>query len=248
MKNLSSALRNKGRISRIAVLTGSGISAESGIPTFRGHNGLWMDYRIDDVATCEGFKKDPGLVWEFYEKRRLEVIKTKPNRGHYAIADLEESAVSSGRNFTLCTQNVDGLHKRAGSKNVLELHGSLFESFCTKCGKSAGLPENPLPHLPPKCQECNGMMRPNVVWFGEPLAQDIIEKAFSSMDCDLLIIVGTSLQVYPVAYLPFLALKNGAVVIEVNITATSASDYFVFIKGKAGQVMNEIADTIKGYL
>lgn len=248
MDRLKRALRRINRIRSIAVLTGSGISAESGISTFRDKGGTWDNYDVEQVATYEGFSNNPSLVWEFYDKRRCEIKKTSPNNGHFALSKLERASEQNNVIFTLCTQNVDGLHHRAGNKNVLELHGNLWDAFCINCGLHVLLTETPLKTIPPKCSKCNNLLRPNVVWFGEPLCETTLNHAFEVMDCDILIVVGTSLLVYPVAYFPFLALRNNALVIEVNIEKTEASDCFLFVQGKAGETLSVITETIMDYL
>jgi len=247
-KLLRNALEQKGIIDRVAVLTGSGISAESGIATFRNNDGLWMNHRVEDVATYEGFLRNPLLVWEFYEQRRLEVMKTSPNDGHYALAELENALIRKNRKYTLCTQNVDGLHSKAGSVNILELHGNLREASCIECNTSLQLPEAPLDNIPPRCPACSKILRPRVVWFGEALDPDILDSAFRAMECDILIVAGTSLMVYPAAYFPILALKNGALVIEINIEKTPSSECFVHIRGKAGRVAGPVVSILQDYL
>ncbi len=151
--------------SNIVVLTGAGISAESGVPTFRGQEGLWQNYRPEELATPEAFWKDPKLVWEWYDWRRNAVKDAKPNPGHYALAELENSV----QNLTLVTQNIDGLHQMAGSSNITEMHGNLWQIRCTKCGEIEQNFDVPLRELPPKCKKCGDIGRPNVVGFGEML-------------------------------------------------------------------------------
>ena len=191
---------------RIAVLTGAGVSKESGIPTFRDADGLWRDYRAEELASPEGFHANPALVWEWYEMRRKRIAQAEPNPAHHALARLE------GRKprFTLITQNVDGLHEQAGSRNVLRLHGSLWITRCLLCGEERDDRRVPLPGLPPRC-ECGGMLRPGVVWFGEPLPPDIWNLAEeAARTADLFLVIGTSAVVYPAAYLVPLAARAGA--------------------------------------
>lgn len=202
----------------IAVLTGAGVSAESGIPTFRSNGGYWRNRRFEDLATPAGFARDPKMVWEWYEERRRGIAAAKPNAGHEALVEIERRTPE----FSLITQNVDGLHERAGSKNVIRLHGSIWEVRCTSCGLAkTELAE--LNTLPPLCS-C-GMLRPGVVWFGESLPEGAIERAAAAgRDADVLIVAGTSAQVYPAAGLIPLALEHGTKVIEINPDLTDFSD------------------------
>ena len=158
----------------VAVLTGAGVSAESGVPTFRGPNGLWKQHRPEDLATPGAFARDPKLVWEWYDWRRARITETQPNPGHYALAEMEKRIPR----FTLITQNVDGLHEQAGSRNVLRLHGSIWIVRCTSCEAEREDRRTPLPQIPPMC-ECGGMLRPGVVWFGEPLPPRCVARGGS---------------------------------------------------------------------
>jgi len=187
---------------RIAVLTGAGVSAESGVPTFRGAQGLWRQFRPEDLATPEAFARDPKLVWEWYNWRRGLLAAAQPNAGHDALTELERRAAS----FTLITQNVDGLHQRAGSKNVLEVHGSIWLLRCTQCAREWEDTSPSLP-IPPHCH-CGEMARPGVVWFGENLNPKVWMAAEQAAGaCDVLLVAGTSAVVYPAAGLATLA-KN----------------------------------------
>ena len=170
---LADLLRNK---PRLAVLTGAGISAESGIPTFRGQEGLWRQFRAEDLATPEAFGRDPRLVWEWYDWRRGIIAAREPHAGHFVLARWE--AFFPG--FVLITQNVDGLHRRAGSTAILELHGNIWEVRCTAEGTVAPNHESPLREIPPRCPSCSALLRPNVVWFGEALPAEILERAFAA--------------------------------------------------------------------
>jgi NAD-dependent deacetylase len=201
----------------VAVLTGAGISAESGIPTFRGSDGLWKNYRAEDLATPEAYRQNPRLVWEWYKMRFETVMKAKPNAAHYALAKLAEE-----KELTLVTQNVDGLHERAGSSNVLELHGNITKSRCERCGFLEALQEGF--EIPPVCKTCGSRMRPNVVWFGETLPQTVFQKAVRAFaSCEVALIIGTSGVVEPAASLARLAKQQGAFVIEINPTETPLS-------------------------
>jgi NAD-dependent deacetylase len=217
-----------GRATGVAVLTGAGVSAESGVPTFRASEGLWEGHRIEDVASPDGFRRDPRLVWQFYNGRRANVARVEPNPGHRVLSDLEQRF---GDGFTLVTQNVDGLHQQAGNRNVLEVHGSLRRTRCTECGavKDRGL--EPLADMP-TCELCGGLLRPDIVWFGELLPPAVWERAVAAVEaCDVFLVVGTSAVVHPAAGLISLARRPSdwlgtgerATVIEVNLTETVAS-------------------------
>ncbi len=225
------------RASSVAILTGAGVSAESGVPTFRGNNGLWRQRRAEDLATPDAFARDPQLVWEWYNWRRAVLAEAKPNPGHYALAELEKRS----SNFTLITQNVDGLHELAGSDNVLRLHGSIWRVRCLECGQERFDRRIPFPEIPPKC-ECGGMLRPGVVWFGEALPQDVwlaAEKAARS--ADLFLVVGTSAVVYPAAGLAQIAKSSGARVVEINIAETQLSDQIdEFLQGPSGELLPQL--------
>jgi NAD-dependent deacetylase len=201
----------------IAVLTGAGISAESGVSTFRGSNGLWKNYRAEDLATPEAYAKNPLLVWEWYKMRFETVVKAQPNAAHDALVKLARE-----KQLTLVTQNVDGLHERAGSRDVLELHGNITKGRCERCGHLEPLQVGF--EIPPMCERCGSRMRPNVVWFGETLPQVVFQKAIEAFSsCDVALIIGTSAVVEPAASLARLAKQQGAFVIEVNPTKTPLS-------------------------
>jgi NAD-dependent deacetylase len=227
---------------RVAVLTGAGVSAESGLPTFRGMGGLWENHPIEDVATPEGFDRNPQLVWRFYNARRHGLRRVRPNPAHQAIAELERLAPE----FTLVTQNVDRLHQAAGSRRVLELHGDLWTVRCTQCHQSFDKTGIELPELP-SCERCGGMLRPGVVWFGESLPDDVWQAAHAAIaSCDCLLVVGTSAQVQPAASLAWIARRAGARVIEVNLEPTPAEDIAsVGLYGPAGQLLAELVRRVK---
>lgn len=235
IKTAAEILRDSGHI---VVLTGAGISAESGVPTFRGEHGLWKQFRAEELATPEAFARDPKLVWEWYDWRRGIIAKVEPNRGHWTLAKWEEIFPE----FTLITQNVDGLHAKAGSKNILELHGNIWKVRCTK---EEAVTENyavPLNEIPPTCPVCGAMLRPHVVWFGESLDADLLGRAFGlSASCDVMLVIGTSAFVQPAASLPLRAAENGAKIIEINPYPTPLTSYAdISLPGKAGEVLPAI--------
>ena len=193
MPELAEARRRLAEAQSVAVLTGAGISAESGIPTFRGAGGLWNHYRAEDLATPEAFARDPRLVWEWYNWRRETIAKAAPNPAHLALVKLERAKPS----FTLITQNVDGLHNLAGSGRVLKLHGDIWRMRCTDCGSNWPDRRVPLPKLPPHCA-CGGLARPGVVWFGEPLPPGMMNEAEHAVaSSEVFLVIGTSAVVYP---------------------------------------------------
>ena len=203
----------------VAVLTGAGISAESGIPTFRGPGGVWRSYRAEELATPEGFARDPKLVWEWYDWRRSVIAEAQPNAGHRALAEIERRVPR----FTLITQNVDGLHDRAGNVSVLKVHGDIWTLRCTFCERERRDLHARLEQIPPLCS-CGGMERPGVVWFGEGLPDAIWEEAVSSTrEADLFLVIGTSAVVHPAAGLVYLAKSSGAKVVEINVDDTPVS-------------------------
>ena len=229
---------------RVAVLTGAGVSAESGVATFRGSGGLWEGYRIDDVATPFAFARDPSLVWRFYNIRRKQLWTVKPNTGHHALARMEQRW--GGERFTLITQNVDGLHRAAGSKHVLEIHGNLTRVRCTHCGHTEERPNEDLPDLP-HCDDCRGMLRPDIVWFHEMLPEDVWEAAaLATARCDCFLVVGTSAVVYPAAGLIDAARAAGASVIEINLEATPATlPGTVALRGKSGEILPRLLELVE---
>lgn len=222
---------------RMTVLTGAGVSAESGIDTFRGPDGTWSRVNVEEVATPEGFRRNPRRVWEWYEERRHAVQAAEPNPGHRALARLEEL-----RDATVVTQNIDGLHTRAGSKRIVELHGSLWRVRCVAC-PFAG-PENrvPLPNLPPRCESCGSLLRPDVVWFGEMLSSDAWEASVEAVDhSDAFLLAGTSAVVSPAADLAAFALRRGIPLIEVNLDPTPFSALAtVSLRGRSGELLPEL--------
>jgi NAD-dependent deacetylase len=233
----------KHRPRRVVALTGAGISAESGIPTFRDAGGLWENYRAEDLATPEAFARDPELVWRWYEWRRGIIRDAVPNDGHLALASLEDVLTEPERAFTLITQNVDGLHRRAGSRNVIELHGNIFRVRCTREGTTTERVEA-FDALPPLCS-CGAGLRPDVVWFGEMLPAGAIETAAAAVSAaDLLLVVGTSGVVHPAAGLVSMLRQGGA--IEVNPQQTPISRLaLISIHAPAAEVVPALAAAIE---
>jgi NAD-dependent deacetylase len=227
---------------KIVVLTGAGISAESGVPTFRGEDGLWRRYRAEELATPAAFRADPKLVWEWYDWRRGIIGKAAPNPGHEAIAEMERIFPS----FSLITQNVDGLHRRAGNTRLIEIHGNLWQMRCVSDGQVQEDYRCPLPEIPPLCA-CGAMLRPHVVWFGESLDQGDLALAYRLLEeCDLLLVVGTSAVVQPVASFPLMAKQGGAFVVEVNMDPTPlSSSVDAAFHGKAGEILPTLLQEIK---
>jgi NAD-dependent deacetylase len=227
----------------VAVLTGAGVSAESGVPTFRGEGGLWKTYRAQDLATPTAFERDPKTVWEWYDYRRQICSGIDPNPAHRAITRLDEGL----RNFSLITQNVDGLHRRAGTKRIIELHGNLFSVRCTACGEVSENWVTPLAEIPPMCR-CGGRLRPDVVWFGEALPEAALSEAFeTARSCGLMLVVGTSAVVQPAASIPLLAKQAGAHVIEINPDPTPITPFAdVHLGGKAGETLPGVVDILLG--
>lgn len=222
----------------VAVLTGAGISAESGVPTFRGTDGLWRAFSATDLATPEAFARDPALVWEWYRWRQGIIGRARPNAGHEALARLQ------GRlpGFALVTQNVDGLHQRAGSTGVIELHGSIWRARCAHgCGVELDVPVagTGLEGAPPPVCPCGALLRPAVVWFGESLPVDGLDRAFrAAQSCDVCLVVGTSALVYPAAALPRVAASAGALVVEINVDETPLSPHAgLLLRGRAAELL-----------
>jgi NAD-dependent deacetylase len=227
---------------KIVVLTGAGISAESGVPTFRGEDGLWRRYRAEELATPAAFAADPKLVWEWYDWRRGIIGKAGPSPGHLAIAEMERIFP----HFSLITQNVDGLHRRAGNTKLIEIHGNLWQLRCVKEGRVQEDYRVPLPEIPPQC-ECGALLRPHVVWFGESLNQGDLAQAYALIEeCDLLLVVGTSAVVQPVASFPLIAKQRGAFVVEVNMDPTPlSSSADASLLGKAGEILPVLLEKVK---
>lgn len=224
---------------KIVFVTGAGISQESGIPTFRGKDGLWRNHDVMKLATVDAFYNDPVLVWEWYNERRTNIFEADPNDGHVAIAEFEEFV-----EVVILTQNIDGLHQRAGSTRVLELHGSIVRIRCTACDFSKISEE--FSETPPICR-CGGVLRPDVVWFGEALPQDVWQQAIThARQCDIMIIVGTSLVVSPANTLPVYARQSNALLVEINVEETVMSAWMdLSIRDTAARSLPEIVSNLR---
>jgi len=222
----------------VCVMTGAGISAESGVPTFRGEEGLWKKFRPEELANFQAFIRNPDLVWEWYSYRRKLIHEVKPNPGHHALVDLERRV----SDFTLVTQNVDNLHSRAGSKNIVELHGNIERSYCIDCQKSASEVLLEAVKGAPRCDSCGGLIRPDVVWFGEMLPAGVFARAeAAARRCQVFLSIGTSSVVYPAASLPFSALEHGAYVVEVNREETDLSSRaHETLLGNSGEILPQL--------
>lgn len=231
----------------LVVLTGAGVSKESGIPTFRdAQTGLWANFNPEDLATREGFLNNPTMVWEWYDFRRNKVWDAQPNPGHFALAEFERLFA----NFTLVTQNIDNLHQRAGSRNVLELHGNIFRYKCLDRNHpvSDDYLDQAREQSPPRCPMCNSYVRPDVVWFGEMLPEQVINRAFeSATKADVMLVAGTSGVVQPAASVPVAASDAGATVIEVNPEMSALTPFVVdiFLQGPSGQILSELAGAFR---
>lgn len=230
------------RAQRVVTLTGSGISAESGVPTFRdAQTGLWSEFRPEELATAEAFLRDPQLVWDWYAWRRELVAQAEPNDGHRALVEIEARVP----HFMLVTQNVDGLHERAGSRQLIELHGNIERTKCFD--ENVRVEVHPKKDArPPRCSRCGAYLRPDVVWFNEELPREALDAAFeASRSCDLFLSVGTSTLVEPAASLPFAALGAGAVVVEINPNETPLSERAHFVlRGPAAAVLPSVAEAL----
>lgn len=238
--NLIERLASAGNV---AVLTGAGASAESGIPTFRDPGGLWSRFNPAELASFEAFRRDPIRVQSWYSARIRAVLESEPNPCHVALAELEALVPS----VSVITQNVDGLHKRAGSSNVIELHGNLLDVFCATCGRAAETLDVAPDALEPARCECGGLIRPRVVWFGETLPADAYESAVSATArADVFISIGTSGEVYPAAGLPRLAAEAGAYVLEINVQRTPISGLAdEVVLGAAGIVVPQLLSEVR---
>jgi NAD-dependent deacetylase len=242
MTDIEKAVELLKPVRKLVVTTGAGMSKESGIPTFRdAPSSLWANYNPEDLATPEGFRRDPPLVWNWYVERRKMIGQATPHPGHFAVAELEPMF----EQFMVLTQNIDDLHRKAGSKRIVEVHGNIFRYKCFDNHH----PVDKLPattEVPPRCH-CGSMIRPDVVWFGEALAQDDLDRAFAALsDCEAVLVVGTSGIVYPAAGFPHAAKSMGAAVVEVNPEETPITDLAdVFVKAPAGEALPPLVEQLK---
>ena len=232
------------RTSKLVALTGAGVSQESGLRTFRdAQTGLWAQYKPEELASPQAFARDPKLIWDWYAWRREAVKGVRPNPGHHALAEMEKRLPV----FTLITQNVDGLHRMAGSQNVLELHGNIQRVRCSECGRLAETWDDDSESVP-RCKLCEGLLRPDVVWFGESLPRDQLEAAVeAARSCNVFFSIGTSGLVQPAASLAFAAHNRGAVVVEINAEATpltSKTDFF--FQGRSGELLPQLVRAVWG--
>ena len=248
LETLASRIR---RARRLTILTGAGVSAASGIPTFRGPQGLWREFRPEDLATPEAFARDPQVVWEWYAWRREQIAACQPNAAHEVIANWAngvrpQNDPSMGSDpvhrTVVITQNVDDLHVRAGTPSLIRLHGSIWELSCAARCQAGARPWRdervPLSPCPPRCPHCGGLARPAVVWFGEPLDNATLDAALQATACDLFLTVGTSSVVYPAAGLMHEAQRRGAFTAEINLEATPASSAVdLAIQGAAEEIL-----------
>ncbi|MEA3403430.1 MAG: NAD-dependent deacylase [Armatimonadota bacterium] len=231
----------------IVSLTGAGISRESGIPTFRGQDGIWQEHDPEEVATLEGFLRDPERAWRFHEQLRELCLSSDPNPAHTALAWIQKSL--DGASAPIITQNIDGLHQAAGSRHVIELHGSAHRARCTRCDFTTDDLPRHLEQLPPTC-DCGAVLRPDVVWFGEQLPREAMERAQRlSRQAGVMLVIGTSATVQPAASLPVVALRAGASLVEINPEPTALTGVVdIQLRGPAGEVMPELAGALASAL
>jgi NAD-dependent deacetylase len=225
----------------VFVLTGAGISAESGVPTFRDAGGLWKNFRPEEVATPQAFARDPKFVWEWYDYRRVQLKDIQPNKAHKSLAKIENSVDQ----FFLLTQNVEDLHEQAGSKNVGHIHGSIWEVKCTKEGTVRKDTNAPMQNLPPRCQQCGALERPNVVWFGETVRQDVVEateRFLANGEIDVVMVIGTGASFGYITEWANRARGANGVLIEINPNDTGLYGVDIQLRGKAGEILPQLLD------
>lgn len=233
-------LQRLGKADWMTVFTGAGVSAESGVPTFRGEGGIWEKFRPEDLASMDAFLQNPDLVWHWYSHRRQVMAEVQPNAGHRALVRLERLFAG----FAVITQNIDNLHRRAGSTTVYELHGNIERNYCSRCGEPYQLEGTEEAVRVPHCGICGGAVRPDVVWFGEFLPeQEWNRSVAAARSADLFLSVGTSAVVYPAASLPMIARRSGAYLVEINPEPTPLTEMAdEFLPGRSGEILPDLAD------
>ncbi len=236
-------VRRIGTAGAFVAFTGAGVSAESGVPTFRGTDGIWAKLKPEELANMGAFMKNPSMVWEWYAHRKKIMSGIRPNAGHAALVRMEDAAPS----FALITQNIDNLHRRAGSRNVFELHGNIERNYCMDCGKAYGSDYEAGPGGVPRCGACGGLVRPDVVWFGEMLPEDEWNASVRAAEgADLFMSIGTSAVVYPAASLPLVAKRSGAYLLEINPEPTPLTPQAdAFLQGPSGVYLPLIAEALE---
>ena len=237
---LISRLKNAGSV---VAFTGAGMSAESGVPTFRGEDGIWKKFKPEELASFDAFIRNPGLVWDWYRYRKNTIMSIQPNPGHFALAEMEKLLPQ----FTVVTQNIDNLHRRAGSRTVYELHGNIERNYCIGCGMNYSDDTIPAFDSAPRCARCGGLIRPDVVWFGEVLpVEEWNASATAAEHADVFLSIGTSAVVYPAASLPVVAKRVGAYIVEINIEPTELSHQMdEVLLGKSGDLLPQLVDVLK---
>jgi NAD-dependent deacetylase len=227
----------------VVAFTGAGVSAESGVPTFRGTEGIWQKFKPEELASMDAFRRNPALVWEWYAHRKKIIAAIRPNPGHYALARMEQIFPQ----FCIITQNIDNLHRRAGSKTVYELHGNIERNYCISCGASYWNEEVLLHAGVPRCTACGGWIRPDVVWFGELLPEEQWDASTRAAEsADVFLSIGTSGVVYPAASLPILAKRRGAFLVEINPEPTPLTDVAdEFLQGPSGMILPDLLTSVE---
>jgi NAD-dependent deacetylase len=227
----------------VVAFTGAGMSAESGVPTFRGEDGIWKKFKPEELASFDAFIHNPDLVWDWYSHRKRLIMSIQPNPGHFALAEMEKLFA----HFTVITQNIDNLHRRAGSGTVYELHGNIQRNYCIGCGTKYSDEEIPVSGRAPRCTKCSGLIRPDVVWFGELLpVEEWNASVAAAQRAEVFLSIGTSVVVYPAASLPGAAKRAGAYVVEINIEPTELSHQMdEVLLGKSGDLLPLLVDVLK---
>lgn len=229
---------------KVVALTGAGMSVESEIAPFRGPGGLWEKYNPEEYAHISTLRNAPKKAWTMLRDMHKEINKASPNKGHYALAELEKMGMLN----SIITQNVDGLHHVAGSTSIIEFHGNLLTVLCMDCGYRVPSNKISLDDIPPQCEKCNGPVKPDAVFFGEAIPHDALMRAeHESQTCDLMMVIGTSASVYPAASMPDIAKRGGAIVVEINLYETGFTGHIseYILKGRSGEVLDEVVSKVK---